>query len=62
MANTENTLASIGKAVSIKGEIFSNEDLYVDGALEGNKWIKKCRQIFEKSVMKKKNWIDMFVK
>jgi cytoskeletal protein CcmA (bactofilin family) len=35
VANTANQLASIGKAVTIKGEIFSNEDLYVDGALEG---------------------------
>ncbi len=35
MAQTTNDTASIGKAVSIKGEVFSNEDLYVDGALEG---------------------------
>lgn len=34
MANTESS-ASIGKAVKIKGEVFSNEDLYVDGDLEG---------------------------
>ena len=34
MANTEGS-ASIGKAVKIKGEVFSNEDLYVDGDLEG---------------------------
>jgi len=27
--------ANIGTAVTIKGEVFSNEDLYVDGALEG---------------------------
>jgi len=33
--NTTNESAKIGKAVSIKGEVFSNEDLYVDGALEG---------------------------
>jgi len=30
-----NESAHIGKAVTIKGEIFSNEDLFVDGALEG---------------------------
>lgn len=35
MPNTTNECARIGKAVSIKGEVFSNEDLYVDGALEG---------------------------
>ena len=35
MANTANEPANIGKAVTIKGEVFSNEDLYVDGALEG---------------------------
>ncbi len=35
MANTPNEPANIGKAVTIKGEVFSNEDLYVDGALEG---------------------------
>jgi cytoskeletal protein CcmA (bactofilin family) len=35
MANTASEPASIGKAVTIKGEIFSNEDLYIDGALEG---------------------------
>ena len=35
MANTLNEPARIGKAVTIKGEVFSNEDLYVDGALEG---------------------------
>ncbi len=35
MAQIPNETASIGKAVSIKGEVFSNEDLYVDGALEG---------------------------
>ncbi|MGC9949116.1 MAG: polymer-forming cytoskeletal protein [Bryobacteraceae bacterium] len=35
MANTPNESARIGKAVTIKGEVFSNEDLYVDGALEG---------------------------
>ncbi len=35
MANAANESANIGKAVTIKGEIFSKEDLYVDGALEG---------------------------
>jgi cytoskeletal protein CcmA (bactofilin family) len=35
VANTANEPANIGKAVTIKGEVFSNEDLYVDGALEG---------------------------
>jgi cytoskeletal protein CcmA (bactofilin family) len=35
VANTTNEPANIGKAVTIKGEVFSNEDLYVDGALEG---------------------------
>lgn len=35
MANTADGPAMIGKAVTIKGEVFSNEDLYVDGALEG---------------------------
>ena len=35
MAQTANDTASIGKAVTIKGEVFSNEDLYVDGTLEG---------------------------
>jgi cytoskeletal protein CcmA (bactofilin family) len=35
VANTPGEPANIGKAVTIKGEVFSNEDLYVDGALEG---------------------------
>ena len=35
MANTANERASIGRAVTVKGEVFSNEDLYIDGALEG---------------------------
>lgn len=35
MENTANESANIGKAVTIKGEVFSNQDLYVDGALEG---------------------------
>ena len=35
MPNSPNDSANIGKAVTIKGEIYSNEDLYVDGALEG---------------------------
>jgi cytoskeletal protein CcmA (bactofilin family) len=35
VANTANEPAYIGKAVTIKGDVFSNEDLYVDGALEG---------------------------
>jgi cytoskeletal protein CcmA (bactofilin family) len=35
MANTANEPAHIGRAVTIRGEVFSNEDLYVDGALEG---------------------------
>ena len=35
MANTANEPAQIGKAVTIRGEVFSKEDLYVDGALEG---------------------------
>ena len=35
MAQIANDTASIGKAVSIKGEVSSNEDLYVDGTLEG---------------------------
>lgn len=35
MAQTANETAIIGKAVTIKGEVFSNEDLYVDGTLEG---------------------------
>ena len=35
MANTANEPANIGRAVTIKGDVFSNEDLYVDGALEG---------------------------
>ncbi|HLY20573.1 MAG TPA: polymer-forming cytoskeletal protein [Bryobacteraceae bacterium] len=35
MANITNEQANIGKAVTIKGEVFSKEDLYVDGALEG---------------------------
>lgn len=35
MAQTANETASIGKAVSIKGAVYSNEDLYVDGTLEG---------------------------
>ncbi|MGA2135325.1 MAG: polymer-forming cytoskeletal protein [Bryobacteraceae bacterium] len=34
MAQTNET-ATIGKAVTIKGEVFSNEDLVVDGTLEG---------------------------
>jgi cytoskeletal protein CcmA (bactofilin family) len=35
VANTDNERASIGRAVTVKGELFSNEDLYIDGALEG---------------------------
>jgi len=35
LAQTSNETAIIGKAVTIKGEVFSNEDLYVDGTLEG---------------------------
>ena len=35
MANPASGTANIGKAVTIRGEVFSNEDLYVDGALEG---------------------------
>jgi cytoskeletal protein CcmA (bactofilin family) len=35
VAQTGNETASIGKAVTIKGEVFSDEDLYVDGTLEG---------------------------
>ena len=35
MAQTADDTAAIGKAVSIKGEVFSNQDLYVDGTLEG---------------------------
>jgi cytoskeletal protein CcmA (bactofilin family) len=35
VAQTANETASIGKAVSIKGAVFSKEDLYVDGTLEG---------------------------
>jgi len=35
VANPANEPAVIGKAVTIKGEVFSKEDLYVDGALEG---------------------------
>jgi len=35
VATTANEPANIGKAVTIKGEVFSNEDLYLDGALEG---------------------------
>jgi len=35
VANAANESAHIGKAVTVKGEVFSNEDLYVDGALEG---------------------------
>jgi cytoskeletal protein CcmA (bactofilin family) len=34
LTNTWNP-ATIGKAVTIKGEVFSNEDLYIDGNLEG---------------------------
>ena len=34
MANTANPAHS-GKAVTTRREVFSNEDLYVDGALEG---------------------------
>jgi cytoskeletal protein CcmA (bactofilin family) len=35
VAQTANEIASIGKAVRIKGEVFSKQDLYVDGTLEG---------------------------
>jgi cytoskeletal protein CcmA (bactofilin family) len=35
VANTANEPATIGRAVTIKGEIFSDEDLYIEGALEG---------------------------
>ena len=35
MAQITNETAIIGKAVTIKGEVFSKEDLYVDGTLEG---------------------------
>jgi len=34
-ADTRSGMASIGKAVKIVGQIFSKEDLYVDGDLEG---------------------------
>lgn len=34
-AEVRSSLASIGKAVKIVGQIFSKEDLYVDGDLEG---------------------------
>ncbi len=35
MAQTTQETASIGQAVTIKGEVFSDQDLYVDGTLEG---------------------------
>jgi cytoskeletal protein CcmA (bactofilin family) len=31
-----NGSASVGKAVMVKGQIFSREDLYIDGDVEGN--------------------------
>jgi cytoskeletal protein CcmA (bactofilin family) len=31
-----NELATVGKSVVIKGEIFSREDLYLDGEMEGS--------------------------
>jgi cytoskeletal protein CcmA (bactofilin family) len=35
VASISNDAASIGRAVTVKGEVFSNEDLFIDGALEG---------------------------
>jgi cytoskeletal protein CcmA (bactofilin family) len=36
-------VASIGKSVTIKGQIFSREDLYVDGEIEGNIEVQEHR-------------------
>ena len=36
MSTTPGGLANIGKSVSIKGELSGNEDIYVDGQLEGS--------------------------
>jgi cytoskeletal protein CcmA (bactofilin family) len=36
MSTTPSGLANIGKSVSIKGELSGNEDIYVDGQLDGS--------------------------
>jgi cytoskeletal protein CcmA (bactofilin family) len=36
MSTTPGGLANIGKTVSIKGELSGNEDIYVDGQLDGS--------------------------
>ena len=36
MSTAPGGLANIGKSVSIKGELSGNEDIYVDGQLEGS--------------------------
>jgi cytoskeletal protein CcmA (bactofilin family) len=36
MSTTAGGLANIGKSVSIKGELSGNEDIYVDGQLDGS--------------------------
>ena len=36
MSTTAGGLANIGKSVSIKGDLSGNEDIYVDGQLEGS--------------------------
>lgn len=36
MSTPSSGLANIGKSVSVKGEISGNEDIYVDGLVEGN--------------------------
>lgn len=35
--------ATIGKAVSIKGDIYSEEDLYIDGEVQGTLQVKNSR-------------------
>jgi cytoskeletal protein CcmA (bactofilin family) len=36
MDTPQNELATVGKSVSIKGEVSGSEDLYVDGEVEGS--------------------------
>jgi len=36
-------LAAIGKSVVVKGQVYSREDLYVDGELEGAVELQECR-------------------
>lgn len=36
MSTSSSGLANIGKSVTIKGDISGNEDIYIDGMVEGN--------------------------